>query len=120
MRVLFETAGRGERLTAFGTRVRSGARVIGPDVPLQVTRVAEHLGTRFAGELSAVGQGLVPDQARFPAVRLRAQIAPVLVGFVMVAGHQVIVQPATDTKKKIRSNFSDRKRCVVTCRGPCV
>lgn len=92
VRVLFESAGRRERLAAFGTRVRSGARVIGPDVPLQVTRVAEHLRARLARELSAVGQGQVPDETRFPAVRLRTQLAAVLAGFVLMSSHQVIVQ----------------------------
>lgn len=42
VRVLFESARRRERLAAFGTRVRSGARVISPDVPLKVTRVTKH------------------------------------------------------------------------------
>lgn len=55
VRVLFESAGRGERFAAFGTRVRPGASVIGPDVPLEVAGVAEHFRTRLAGELSAVG-----------------------------------------------------------------
>lgn len=94
VRVLLEPAGRGERLAAFGARVRSGARVVGPDVPLQVTRVAEHLGARLARELPAVRQRQVPDQARLPAVRLRAQLASVLAGLVVMPGHQVIVQPA--------------------------
>lgn len=68
MRVLFESAGRGERLTAFGTRVRPGASVIGSYVPLQVARVAENLGTSLARKLSAVREGQVPDQTRLPAV----------------------------------------------------
>jgi len=56
VRVLLESAGRGERFAALGTGVRPGTRVIGPDVSLQVARVAEHLGTGLARELSAVGQ----------------------------------------------------------------
>lgn len=93
VRMLLEPAGRGKRLAALGTGVRPGARVIGPDVPLQVTGVTEHLGTGLARELAAVGQSKVPDQARLPAVRLRAQLAPVLVGLVVVTGYQVIVEP---------------------------
>jgi len=100
VRVLLESAGRGERLAALGTGVRPGARVIGPDVPLQVAGVAEHLGTGLASELSAVGQSQVPDQARLPAVRLRAQLAPVLAGLVVVTGYQVIVEPADTTEKR--------------------
>lgn len=97
VRVLFEPAGRGERLAAFGTRVRPGARVIGPDVPLQVARVAEHFRTGLARELSAVGERQVPDQTGFPAVRLRAELAAVLAGFVMMTGHQMIVEPVGKT-----------------------
>lgn len=95
MRVLLEPAGSGERLAALGTRVRPGPRVVGPDVPLQVTRVAEHFGTSLARELPAVRERQVPDQTRLPAVRLRAQLASVLARLVMMSGHQVIVQPAT-------------------------
>lgn len=87
VRVLFEPAGRGERFAAFRARVRPGTRVIGPDVSLQVTRVAEHLRARFASKLPAVGQGQMPDKARFPAVRLRAQLAAVLASPVLVSGH---------------------------------
>jgi len=56
VRVLLEPAGRGARVAARGTGVRPGTRVIGTDVPLQVARVAEHLGTGLARELSAVRQ----------------------------------------------------------------
>lgn len=87
MRVLFEPAGRGKRFAALRARVRPGARVIGPDVPLQVARVAEHLRAGLASELPAMGQGQVSDKARFPAVRLRAQLAAVLAGPVLVPGH---------------------------------
>lgn len=91
VRVLFETTWRRERLTAFGARVWSGTRVIGPDVPLQVARIAENFRTGLARELPAVGQCQVPDQAGLPAVRMRAQLTPVLVGFVMVSRNQMVV-----------------------------
>jgi len=100
VRVLFEPARRGERLTAFRARVRTGARVVRPDVPLQVTRVAEHFRARFASEFPTVRECQVPDQTRFPAVRLRAQLATVLVGLVMVPGHQMIVQSEKQTPKE--------------------
>lgn len=87
VRVLFEPAGRGKRFAALGARVRPGTRVIGPDVPLQVTRIAEHLRARLASELPAMGQGQMSDKARFPTVRLRAQLAAVLAGPVLVSGH---------------------------------
>lgn len=108
VRVLFESAGRGERLAAFGTRVRTGARVARPDVPLQVARVAEHPGTGLARELSAVRERRVSDQARSPAVRLRAQLAAVLAGLVMVSGHQMIVQSVKRTRR-VHKTLSARR-----------
>lgn len=96
VRVLFETTRRRERLAAFGTRVRPSSGVIGPDVPLQVTRVAENFGTSFAREFSAVSEGQVPDQTRFPTVRLWTELTAVLTGFIMMTGHQMIVQSKKD------------------------
>ena len=48
MRVLLESAGRGERLAAFGTSVSAGTDVIGADVALQIGWVAEDFRTVLA------------------------------------------------------------------------
>lgn len=44
--VLLEAGGRGEGLAAVGAGVRPRPDVLGPDVPLQVAGVREHLGHR--------------------------------------------------------------------------
>jgi hypothetical protein len=93
MRVLLKPRRRGERLSAFWTRMGSRAHVMGPYVPLEITGVGEDLWAVLAMVLPvlAVDHRPVLYEARAMRVGLGAKVAPVLIPAVVVLDDEMVV-----------------------------
>ena len=106
--VLFEPGGGGECLATLWTGVTPGPDMRGPDVPLQVAGVSEHLVTVLAGESPELTvHHLVSEQVWPPGKSFVAVFTKVLVRLIPVVFYHVLIQSG----KRNENIF--RKKCLL-------
>lgn len=90
--VLFQSRTGCKSFPAFWTGMRSGSNMVGPDVPLQIAWIREHLVTVLAWEPPVLSMDhFMPQQIRPPGKALRTVFTVVLVRFVSMGFDHMIV-----------------------------
>ena len=91
--VLLEPGGCGECLSTLWTGVTPGTDMRGPDVPLEVAGVSEHLVAVLAGEFPKLTvHHLVSEQVWPPGKSFVAVFTKVLVRLIPVVFYHVLIQ----------------------------